>query len=92
MKNSGSGWVGLAPTRIFIVLGKFCVFPVFFSCFKMFQKKNWLGGGLVGSDQFEFFSDFFDFFNLTIPLSKHLGCSMVSVHITGVAAAVKYIF
>ena len=67
--------MGQASTRIFYFFGgKFCVFSVFFSCFKMFQ--NWIGGGLVASDQFEFFSDFFDFFNLTIPLSKHLGRSI----------------
>ena len=49
----GSGWVGQALTRIFF-FGKCCVFFVIFvlfSCFQVFEKKkNWIGGGWVGSD------------------------------------------
>ena len=37
----GSGWVVQAPTRIFILLGKFCVFCVIF----MFPKKMDRGVG-----------------------------------------------
>ena len=55
----GSGWVGQAPTRIFV-----CVcFQCFFVFFCRYLKK-WVGGGMVGVEfgQSNFFS------NSTIPL------------------------
>ena len=56
----GCGWVGQAPTQIFL---KYCVFLCCFfrcTCFKK-KKKN----GYLLSGQSEFFSDIWNFFNLT---------------------------
>ena len=46
---------------------------VLFSYFLMFlKKKNWIGGWWLMSDQSEFFSDFWIFFNLTRPLTEYI--------------------
>ena len=62
-----------APTRIIFFFGNvvfFCVFSVVFMFQNVSQKiKNWKRGWWVGSDQSEFFSDFWIFFNLTRPLN-----------------------
>ena len=66
------GWVKPQLGLLFF-FGNF-VFFVLFSCYQMFQKKKkkiGLGGWWVGSDQSEFFSEFWIFFNLTRPLSAH---------------------
>ena len=50
--------MGQAPIRVctFFLI---CVVFVFLCCFHVSKclEKNWIGGGWVGSDQFEFFSD-----------------------------------
>ena len=59
-KNSEvGGWVK-SQLGFLIFGGKFCFLCVFvlFSCFQMLKKGRWW----VGSDQSEFFSDFFVFF------------------------------
>ena len=75
-EKRGSGWVGHAPTRIFIIFCTFfCfVFFVLFSCSQMFQKKyikSGMGGmGVSGLTNPSFSRIFFIFFNMTRPLSQ----------------------
>ena len=63
--------MGQATTRFFFFF-KYCVFVLFFSLYMFPQKiKNWMGVGVWVSGQSEFFSDFWNLFNLTKPLSAN---------------------
>ena len=72
-KNSGvGGWVFQAPTRICLFFGN-CVFFLLWGGLhvsQIFFKMHRGRGGWEGSGQYEFFSNFCIFFNLTRPLTR----------------------
>ena len=63
----GSGWVGQAPTRIFLFFGHIVFFGVFCVVFMFPLQKNWIRGGSDLTNPS--FSRIF--FNLTRPLAPY---------------------
>ena len=60
------GWVK-PQLGLFFVVEILCFFVKYVSK----KNENWRGGGWVVSGQSEFFSDFFNFLNMTKPLIKY---------------------